>query len=513
MAANYEQRWDPIGLLVDFIARINVSVRVKLLGGFLLVVLLLLAMTILSIVVVAQMNRKVETLTQLQERVDRSRQMILLVTQQSHFRAMALLTDEHSWNIKIDKAKQDYSVHLAAVQGNSPPGQGEFFEQVREANTRFTESSAQTLGLHGGGKIDQALELHLGEEHPISHELEDSMGELIESADAQWVQAVAGFESDRRLLTTVLGIFAGVSIWVALTLGAVLSSSFSRPVRKIDMVLARVAAGDFTPRAEVSNRDEIGTLGKNLDHMIGELSGVYDELRTLNDNLNETVADQVQQLENATSLKRYLSPQLADSILRGGAYVDLTSRRQDLTILFSDIRGFTAMSERMEPEELVELLNKYLTGMTDIVFEHGGTLDKYIGDALMVFYGNPVPHSDHALRAVRTGFEMQQLLGPLQEEWFARSDESLCIGIGIATGYVTVGNIGSKSRADYTVIGNQVNLASRLAGKAEAGQILITERTLVAVREFVNATEVDKLELKNVSRPIGIYRIEDIAVT
>ena len=243
--------------------------------------------------------------------------------------------------------------------------------------------------------------------------------------------------------------------------------------------------------------------------MIGELSGVYDELTTVNNNLEKTVADQVQQLENATSLKRYLSPQMADSILRGGAYVDLTSRRQDLTILFSDIRGFTAMSERMEPEELVELLNKYLTGMTDIVFEHGGTLDKYIGDALMVFFGNPMPYSDHALRAVRTAFEMQHLLGPLQQEWFDRTDEALSIGIGIATGYVTVGNIGSTTRADYTVIGNQVNLASRLAGKAEAGQILIAERTLVAVREFVNATEVDNIELKNVARPIRIYHIED----
>ena len=221
------------------------------------------------------------------------------------------------------------------------------------------------------------------------------MGDLIGSSLAQWEEAVAGFESNRRLLTTVLWIFAGVSVAVALLIGAGLSLSFSRPVRKIDTVLAQVAVGDFTQRAAVSNRDEIGTLGKNLDHMIGELSVVYDDLKAVNDNLAITVADQVQQLESATALKRYLSPTLADSILSGGTDVDLSSRRQELTILFSDVRGFTAMSERMEPEELVELLNEYLTGMTDIVFKHDGTLDKYIGDALMVFFGNPIPYSDH----------------------------------------------------------------------------------------------------------------------
>ena len=513
MSSGGTSQSDPIGRLVDIVARINASVGVKLLGGFLVVVLLLLAMAILSFIVVARMDRQVQALTPLQERLDHAREMIYLVTAQSHFRAMALLTDEDSWNVKIDTAKQAFSVHLAAVERTSTSGEEEFFDQVSAANTRFTESSAEALAFYNVGDIDQALEVHLEEEHPISHELEGAMGELIESSFAQWADAVGGFESDRRLLTAVLWGFSGVSITVALLLGTVLSLSFSRPVRKIDTVLARVATGDFTPRADVPNRDEIGTLGKNLNNMVGQLSIVYDELKAVNNNLEKTVADQVQQLERSTALKRYLSPQLADSILGGGTDVDLTSRRQDLTILFSDIRGFTAMSERMEPEELVELLNKYLTGMTDIVFEHGGTLDKYIGDAIMVFFGNPVPYNDHALRAVRTAIEMKQLLGPLQEEWFNRTEETLSIGIGITTGYVTVGNIGSPARADYTVIGNRVNLASRLADRAEAGQILIADRTLVAVREFVNATEVDEIELKGVARPIRIYSIEDASVT
>ena len=152
---------EPMGRLVDFIARINATVRVKLLGGFLLVVLLLLAMAILSFVVVAQMNQKVESLTQLQERVDLSRQLIYLVTAQSHFRTMALLTDDDSWNIKIDEAKQAFSVHLAAVERTNPPVQEGFFGQVREANTRFTQSSARALALYNAGNSDQALDVHL----------------------------------------------------------------------------------------------------------------------------------------------------------------------------------------------------------------------------------------------------------------------------------------------------------------------------------------------------------------
>ena len=208
-------------------------------------------------------------------------------------------------------------------------------------------------------------------------------------------------------------------------------------------------------------------------------------------------------------MKRYLSPQLAESILSGGTDVDLDSRRQELTVFFSDLRGFTAMSERLEPEELVDLLNQYLAEMTEIVFKHGGTLDKYIGDALMVFFGNPVSYEDHAERAVSTALEMRARLEELQQRWMTRSQEFLAMGIGITTGYVTVGNIGSPSRMDYTVLGNQVNLASRLADAAKGGQILVSERTLVAVRDRVVSTEIDQIQLQGVFRPIRIFEINE----
>jgi class 3 adenylate cyclase len=165
------------------------------------------------------------------------------------------------------------------------------------------------------------------------------------------------------------------------------------------------------------------------------------------------------------------------------------------------------MSESLQPEELVDVLNQYLTAMTEIVFRHGRTLDKYIGDAIKVFFGDPVSYEDHAARAVQMAIEMQAKLLELQHRWSVSQDEILTMGVGISTGYVTVGNIGSSTRLDYTVIGNHVNLASRLADRAKAGQILISERTLLAVRSLVESREIDEVELEGVARPIKIYEI------
>jgi adenylate cyclase len=187
--------------------------------------------------------------------------------------------------------------------------------------------------------------------------------------------------------------------------------------------------------------------------------------------------------------------------------VALTPTRRNLTILFADIRGFTTMAEHMEPEELLDSLNQYFAQMTDVVFSHGGTLDKYVGDGILAFFGDPIPFDDHAERAVATAFEMQDKVHALRGSWSLGRGEDLKIGIGITTGYVTVGNIGSSTRTEYTVIGNHVNLASRLAATADADQILVTERTMLAVRDRVAPTPVDEITLKGVHRPIKIFQI------
>jgi class 3 adenylate cyclase/CHASE3 domain sensor protein len=497
--------------LVDVVAGIRASVHLKLLSGFLAGALLLLGMGVLSLVVLDRMSQRVEDLARLQEKLDRSRQMEYLVTAQSHYRAMALLTRDDSNNDKIAQAKRAFLEHLNTVERLSPPEQGDFFARVREANNRFTASSDRVLGLYTAGNLDEAMRLHLLEEHPISHELEAAMLRLNTDAVKEMWEARSLFASDRGLLTMLVGLFSATGLASSLLLGFVLSWSFIRPVRRIGATLASIAAGNFGEQVRVPNRDEFGVLSRNLNAMSTQLATMYGQLRALNETLQQKVAEQFQQLERASALKRYLSPQLAESIMAGRVEVSLGSRRKNLTVGFIDIRGFAAMAERLQPEELVDLLNSCLTAMTEIVFKYGGTLDKYIGDTIKVFFGDPVSYEDHPVRAVRMAFEMRAQLAKLQRRWLVDPDDVLSLGIGLSTGYVTVGNIGSATRMDYTVVGNHVDLAARLATRAGAGQILITERTLVAVRDFVEAYEIDEVELEGVARPVKIYLIEERA--
>lgn len=506
-------KWLPLagllGYISDVVARINVGVLRKLLFGFFAGALLLLGMAILSLLGIRHMGQQVDELTRLQRTIDSARDMYYLVTAQSHYRAMAVLTQDDSYNDQIQFAKETFIRNLEAVESANSPEKAEFFQNLRDTERRYSASSAQLLSLYEEGRMEEVLDLHLTVEHPISHELEAALVKLVVDSGDQMAIARASLERDRRLLTGAVWGFSGVSLVAAMLLGIVLSWSFTRPVRQMNNMLARIAGGDFTQRVDVPNRDEFGALSRNLNATSAQLSYLYGELRSLNEDLQKRVDEQIGELERASQLRRYLSPQLAESILGGNMDVNVTSRRRYLTIFFSDIRGFTALSERVEPEELIDLLNQYLTAMTEIVFKYGGTLDKYIGDAIMVFFGDPVPYDDHAERAVKMALEMQHKLVELQQEWFMRREGTLTIGMGVSTGYVTVGNIGSSARMDYTVLGNHVNLASRLADQAEAGQILISERTWAAVQGLVDATEIDEIRLEGVSRRIKIFEINE----
>ena len=499
----------PLDSLADAVARVSVGVHTKLLAGYLVGALLLLGMAALTVVVIARMSDQVEELSRLQGQVDTARLKANLISSQMHFRTLGLLTNDDSQNVKISDAQQQFAALIAKAESKGTAEEAEFFRKIRVVNDRFVAASVMALTQYELGDLDEALRVHLEEERPIGAELEGAMVALVDDAKTQISDAMDEFNSDRRLLSTVGWAFSGISLATAVLIGFVMSLAFIRPVRKIDIALAKIAAGDFTRRVDVPNRDEFGTLSGNLNRMTERLGELYDELQSLNRDLQVRVDDQVQELERAARMKRYLSPQLAESILAGDTDVDLSSRRQNLTIFFSDIRGFTSMSERLEPEELVDILNQYLAEMTEIVFRHGGTLDKYIGDAIMVFFGNPVPYEDHPQRAVRAAFEMRTKLAELWQRWGLEGDEVMNIGIGVTTGYVTVGNIGSQARIDYTVLGNHVNLASRLADRAEPGQILVSEKTLFEVRDLVDSAEIDQVHLEGVTRPVKIFEINE----
>ncbi|HEY7666789.1 MAG TPA: adenylate/guanylate cyclase domain-containing protein [Actinomycetota bacterium] len=494
------------------VARVRATIHTKLLVGFLIIAALLLAMGVTSIVVIRQMNARAHEQIELRNQSDLARQAIYAVTAQSHYRAMALILHDGSYNDKIVVAKQDFRDDLDGIEAIGGPGVPESVALMRSVDERYAAAGDQVLALFDAGDFDGALDLHVSAEHAISHEIEDELNRLIGVIEVRVDASAASLASLHRFLLWAVVLFAGLSLLIALGLGAALSWSIIRPVRAVDLALARIAGGDFGEHVEVPNRDEFGRLTVNLNRTSDQLAELYADLSRLNAGLEQKVEDQIDQLHRAEQLRRYVAPQVADALLAGGAAVSMTSNRRNLTILFANVRGFTSLSERLEPEELIDGLNEHFAVMTDVVFRHDGTLDKYIGDGILAFFGDPIPFEDHAERAVACALEMRQRLRSLRTRWTLQRDEELNVGIGISTGYVTVGNIGSATRTEYTVIGNHVRLASHLAQIAGPDQILISDPTLgvPGVRERVHAISLEAIGLEGFRQPVGVYEISDL---
>lgn len=210
-----------------------------------------------------------------------------------------------------------------------------------------------------------------------------------------------------------------------------------------------------------------------------------------------------------SAFSRYVSANVVEAIMKDFDRLKLGGERRTMSVLFSDIRGFTTLSEGMEPEALVELLNTYLNEMTDIVFEEGGVLDKYIGDAVMAFWNAPFDQSDHAMRSVRTAIRMRDRLQEMNRNGSFAEGAELKVGIGINTGDMVVGNIGGERRYDYTVIGDSVNLASRTEGlcKEYGVQIIITEHTQSELDDTILTRQLDKVSVKGKQKPVAMYEV------
>lgn len=205
----------------------------------------------------------------------------------------------------------------------------------------------------------------------------------------------------------------------------------------------------------------------------------------------------------------YVTPSVVNEMLKNPEKLKLGGDKKELSVLFSDIRGFTTLAEEMDPETLVNLLNEYLTDMTNVVFEFDGLLDKYIGDAVMAVFGAPLEQSDHPRRACRTALKMLERLSKMQQKWEAEGTPRLDIGIGINTGPMVVGNMGSERRFDYTVMGDSVNLASRLEGinKEYGTRVVISEFTYDRVKDDFFCRELDAVRVKGKARPVKIFEL------
>jgi adenylate cyclase len=230
------------------------------------------------------------------------------------------------------------------------------------------------------------------------------------------------------------------------------------------------------------------------------------ELADWNKTLEQRVQTQMEQLERLERLKRFFSPQLAELIVAGGADDPLKTHRRDVTVVFLDLRGFTAFAESAEPEEVMAVLREYHAAMGRLIMEHEGTLECFIGDGMMVLFNDPVPVSNPQERAVRMALAMRGRFDELSTAW-RKLGFDIGMGIGIAQGYATIGEIGFEGRKDYGSIGTVCNLASRLCGEAKAGQILIPQRLLGVMESLVDVEPVGELALKGFQRPVTAYNV------
>lgn len=247
-------------------------------------------------------------------------------------------------------------------------------------------------------------------------------------------------------------------------------------------------------------------LEKKVEERTAELQKARQELIHLNQELEAKVKSQVVQLDRYHELRRYLSPKLTDEILSGGHTIGTGPKRKMMTVVFTDIRDFSKFADSLEPEELFQLLDRYLSEMIKIVHQYDGTLNKIVGDGLLIFFGDPIEMADHSERAVHMAIDMQNKVSDLKDEWLEYGLD-LGIGIGINTAYMTVGNIGSDMHRDYTVIGNQVNVAERLESQAEAGQILISQRTYSRVKDIVQTEHIGNVPVKGIRYPVRTYQV------
>lgn len=230
------------------------------------------------------------------------------------------------------------------------------------------------------------------------------------------------------------------------------------------------------------------------------------ELVEWNQSLEERVAAQLNEIERISRLKRFLSPQIADAIASDAGESALKSHRREITVLFCDLRGFTAFAETAEPEDVMQVLSEYHSAVGELIFEHQGTLERFAGDGIMVFFNDPVPAADHCERAVKLGIGIRDAVTELSKEWSKRGFQ-LGIGIGIAAGYATLGRIGFDKRFDYAAIGTVTNVAARLCVEASSGQILLSQRVAAAIEGAIRARLLEDRTFKGLHAPIAVYEL------
>ena len=340
--------------------------------------------------------------------------------------------------------------------------------------------------------------------------------EIVTAVDGEEALAAArDKQPDLILLDVMMPKMDGVDVCRHLKLDS------SLPFMPIIMLTAKASTQDVVTALEAGADEyltkpvEHGALVARVKSML-RIKALNDTVRAQsaklaewNATLEQRVQDQLHQLENLSRLKRFFSPQLADAILAGGAADPLATHRREVVVVFLDLRGFTAFSENSEPEEVMGVLREYHAEMGKLIHAHEGTLERFTGDGMMIFFNDPVVVPNPTERAIRMAMAMRERAARLIDTW-RKHGHDLALGIGIAKGYATIGAIGFEGRMDYGAIGTVTNLAARLCGEASGGQILASRKTLSDIDHLVDAEPIGELHLKGMARPISAFSITDL---
>ncbi len=292
-----------------------------------------------------------------------------------------------------------------------------------------------------------------------------------------------------RALQQTLGFAAGVSALGALLLGFLFARHLTRPIAALTAGVTRVARGDLTQALPVRSRDEVGHLTAAFNFMVEGLRQ-RDFIRS--------------------AFGRYVSPEVAQALLESPDGLRFGGVKREVTVLMSDLRGYTRFAEQGEPEQVMEVLNGYLARMTDIVVHHGGTINEFIGDAIFAVFGAPLPQPDHAERAAACALAMQNAMAAINADHVARGLPPFEMGIGIHTGDAVAGNIGSEQRAKYAIVGSAVNVAARAEGVTVGGQVLVTAATLARLQGLAEVGPPLPVTVKGLAEPLVLSELHAI---
>jgi adenylate cyclase len=306
------------------------------------------------------------------------------------------------------------------------------------------------------------------------------VGALYLGFSEEAITAALASARNQALLITLLMVLAGLG-------GAVgLAALLSRPIFRLVQATRAIASGDFNITLPVASRDELGVLTDSFNRMARSLR-------------------EKEMIKRAFT--RYVAREVVEEILKDPENLVLSGERRQVTVLFCDVRGFTPLSERLSPEEVVLLLNDFYTLMIETTFKYDGTLDKFLGDAVMAVFGAPMAHPDHSARAIRTALAMREGITGLNERRARDGKEAISVGIGVSAGEAVAGTVGTEDRMEYTVIGDSVNLAARLESNAKPGQILISHPTYERVRDLVQARPLGRIRVKGKEEEVEVYEV------